>query len=172
MEAVGEGLELLLFAIVGQAGVEQVVSEIEFSMCDGLSNEGEVFVTYDLCGGFSGTTSTVPSSCWKYRAGVQYADLSSSTPQLVHFELRRSSELDVGLNALPPLIECTWSPAEPKFMRGSMRASPVEPSHSRRQNAWTLKIEPAKIVAADMIRTMLILVSAGILNLLGVEPVW
>lgn len=55
--------------------------------------------TYDLCGGFSGTTSNWPLSCIKYIAGVQYADMSSATPQLVQFDFKRSSEVEVALKA-------------------------------------------------------------------------
>ena len=55
--------------------------------------------TYALKGGFSGTSSMVPSSPMKYRGGAQYADLSWATPQLVHFDLSKSSEVDFGEKA-------------------------------------------------------------------------
>lgn len=80
-----ERLNLLLFAIRGRSTVEEVVA-IDFSapimreqdlmqkVQRGCIFKGDLmkYKTYDLCGGFSGTTSTVPSSEFmKYKAGVQ-----------------------------------------------------------------------------------------------------
>ena len=68
-------------------------------------------VAYDLCGGFSGTSSTVPSLCMKYTAGAQYADISWATPQLVHLDLSKSSAFEVELKARSK--QCQWY----RFMR-------------------------------------------------------
>lgn len=56
--------------------------------------------TYDLWGGFSGTISTLLSSVFmKYKAGAQYAELSSITSQLEQFESARPADCTVGLKA-------------------------------------------------------------------------
>lgn len=56
--------------------------------------------THDLWGGFSGTTSMVLSSLLKkYKAGAQYADLSSFTLQLEQPDLARSADCAVELKA-------------------------------------------------------------------------
>ena len=101
----------------------------------------------------------------KYMAGAQYAERSSVTPQLVHLDFKRSFELDVAEKAvdlgqqgfvlpgghdggmgdqpLPPLMLWTWSLAVPKDTKGSRRAIPTLPSHSRRQNAVTESVHSA-----------------------------
>lgn len=47
----------------------------------------------------------------KYRAGVQYAELSSFTSQLVQLDSARSTDNEVGLKAIakgqPQILQCT-----------------------------------------------------------------
>lgn len=82
---------------MGEAGVEKIVP-VSLSVFNAQERRKEI-ETHDLWGGFSGTISTVPLSCMKYMAGLQYADMSCATPQLVQLDSSRSSAVAVVLKA-------------------------------------------------------------------------
>lgn len=65
------------------------------------------------------------------------------------FEANQGNDLP-----LPPLILWTWSAAVPKFMSGSKRARPTDPSHSKRQKAFTLPIMKIMTIAATTVNLL------------------